>query len=201
MTRRPATLPALVGAAALALALAGCGVTAPPVDVDTDTGTGTGTEAPDTSTAPATGELITGDGYSFQVPDGWGTPDQPTPGFDPDAFAADLGDADGFSDNVNVLLSPAGEITADQVEELGAPELENAGATDVAVQPRLNVAGAESAHITAKFSANGVPYWVEQYYPTNAGQTYIVTFSFSESVAEGDRVALAESVLASWTWL
>ena len=63
------------------------------------------------------------------------------------------------------------------------------------------IAGSESAHITAKFSADGVAYWVEQYYPTNAGQTYVVTFSFSETVSASDRVAVAESILASWAWL
>jgi hypothetical protein len=29
---------------------------------------------------------------------------------------------------------------------------------------------------------------------------YTITFSFSESVAVADREALAESVLATWTW-
>ena len=201
MTRRLASLSALAGAAALALTLAGCGVVAPPTGTDTGTDTGTETDngAPDISAAPATGVLIEGDGYSYQVPEGWDVPES-SGGFDPDTLAADLTDTDGFSDNVNVLLSPAGEISPDQVEELGVPELENAGATDVAVQPRVSIAGSESAHITAKFTSEGVLYWVEQYYPTNAGQTYVVTFSFSETLGADDRVAVSESILASWQW-
>jgi hypothetical protein len=201
MTRRLASLSTLAGAAALALTLAGCGVVAPPTGTDTGTDTETGTDNGNTdiSAAPATGVLIEGDGYSYHVPEGWDVPESAA-GFDPDTLAADLTDTDGFSDNVNVILSPAGEIGVDDIERISPPELESAGATDVALQPRVTVAGSEAAHVTARFSAQGTTYWVEQYYPTNAGQTYVVTFSFSESLAAGDRVAVAESVLASWSW-
>jgi hypothetical protein len=133
------------------------------------------------------------------VPEGWGIPDA---GDNPqlDSVAADLTDDDGFSDNINVLLSPAGELTPDVVESAGVSELEQYGATDISVEPRLTIAGAESSHLSAIFSSQGLEYRVEQYYPTNGGQTYVVTFSFSTDVSDADRIAVAESVLASWTW-
>ena len=183
---------------AASLALAGCSVVAPPAPgPDTDGGT----EVEESGAAPATGELITGDGYTYNVPEGWGLPQQDIPGFDPDSLALDLEDtADGFTDNVNVLLSPAGSITSDQVEEAGVSELEGAGAEGVEARPRVSIAGEESAHLTALFTQGGQSYLIDQYYPTHDGQTYVVTFSFSETVSQGDREALAESVLASWTW-
>ena len=185
-------LPRLVLLAASALVLAGCSLAAPPTP-------DTGGDVPTSDAAPATGELITGDGYSYNVPDGWGLPQQDGASGS-DTIALDLTDDDGFSDNVNVLLSPAGELTSDQVEQAGPPELENSGASDVEVRPRVGVAGEESAHLTGLFTSNGVSYLIDQYYPTHDGQTYVVTFSFSETVSQADREDLAESVLARWTW-
>jgi len=117
-----------------------------------------------------------------------------------DTLAVDLDDTDGFSDNVNVILSPAGAISSEQIEDAGVTELENAGAEGVEARPRIAIAGEESAHLTALFSTDGVEYQIDQYYPTHDGQTYIVTFSFSPDVPAADREDLAESVLASWTW-
>lgn len=196
MTR---ALPRLTLLLATALVLTGCSVTAPPAPQG-GTGTETETDAPSTGAAAATGELISGTGYTFNVPEDWGTPDQTPAGYNPDAFAVDLDDNDGFTDNVNVIISPAGTITADQVEDLGVSELEDAGAENVETRPRVDVAGEESAHLTAQFSQSGSTYQIDQYYPTHDGQTYVVTFSFSTDVPEGDREELAESVLASWTW-
>lgn len=196
---RPFTSIASVGlAAALTLTLAGCfsPSAAPP----------TGESAPATETAPATtaepatGELITGTGYSFNAPESWTSfaGSMPT-GVDVVAIAA-TADADGFSDNINVVLSPAGEVAADVVETAGVSELEGAGAADVTVRPRVTVAGADSAHLSAQFTASGATYQIEQYYATNAGQTYVITFSFGLSASQADREAVAGSVLASWTW-
>lgn len=159
-----------------------------------------GADPTEPGVAPATGETITGTGYTFQVPEGWGEPEQEIEGFDPDAFAADLDDADGFSDNVNVILSPAGEVTPEQVETLGVEELEGVGATDVEIGDRITVGGSESAHLSAALASEGTEYVVDQFYVTADGQTYVVTFSFSPTVSVADRDEVASSVLASWAW-
>lgn len=157
-------------------------------------------EVEDLDAAPAAGVQVTGDGYSYSVPEGWDVPDTDPATIGADTLAADLTDADGFADNVNVVLSPAGAVTADQVEAAGAGELEGAGATDVEVRDRVQVAGTESAHLTGSLTAQGASYSIEQYYLTDDDQTYVVTFSFSPSVDDDDREDLAESVLASWAW-
>jgi len=182
--------------AALALAavllLAGC-----------SSPTGQGADPAPSSSAPAAepaaGDTISGTGYTYAVPEDWGDPG-PVEGFDPDSFAADLDDADGFADNVNVILSPAGKVELEQVESAGPGELEGGGATDVTVQPRVTVAGAEASHISAALASEGTEYLIEQFYVNSDDQTYIVTFSFSPDVAAGDRQAVTDAVLASWTW-
>lgn len=187
------------------LALTGC--SSPKAEPSTPTG-GQSAEpstpsAPDSSgldAAPATGETITGDGYTYVVPEGWAVPDQEVPGFSPDTLAANGQDTDGFADNVNVLKSPAGLVTPDLVESAGVTELEGAGATDITVNDRVTIAGSESAHLSASMSSEGAIYGVEQYYVSTDDQTYIVTFSFSDTVAPDERQDVAESVLVTWTW-
>jgi hypothetical protein len=185
------SLAAVGLAAALTFSLAGCFSPTPSPS--------TGETAPPASTVdPATGDTISGTGYTFNAPEGWtSSPSLPS---GVDTIALDPADADGFSDNVNVLLSPAGEVTPDQVESAGVAELEGVGATGVEVRPRITVAGSESAHLTAELTSSGVTYVFDQYYATNSGQTYVITFSFSDTVSQGDREALSESVLASWSW-
>lgn len=203
MTRtRTASAAALTLSAALLLA--GCGMSVSP-DSTGSGDAGGASAAPSTSAAPevapAAGETITGTGYSFSVPEGWGVPSQDVVPSQVDVFAADLTDVeDGFSDNVNVLLSPMGEITPDLVESAGVDELEASGATEVTVGDRVDVAGSESAHLSAMFEQQGVQYAIDQYYVTTDGQTFVVTFSFSPTVERAQRTEVAESVLASWTW-
>lgn len=149
---------------------------------------------------PAAGETITGSGYSYVVPEGWGVPAQSVPGFTPDTLAANLQDTDGFADNVNTLKSPAGVVAPEVVESAGVEELKSVGATDVIVGERVLVAGAESAHLSTELTNSGTTYGVEQYYVSNAEQTYVVTFSFSQTVPAEERVRIAESVLVTWVW-
>lgn len=157
--------------------------------------------APPDATAdptPMADGLITGDGYSYSVPAGWGVPENAPA--DADTFAMDLAASGNFANNVNVLLSPAGVVTADDVESAGLDELEDAGATDVVVHNRVTVAGSESAHITASWNSDGLEYYIHQYYPTHNNQTYIVTFSYARSVSDIDTTRITESVLTSWAW-
>lgn len=192
---------------AAALTLTGCSTLIPTSressgssQSDTDTATEEST-AGELEAEAATGATIAGDGYTFVAPAGWQDAQQPIPGFDPDSFAANLQDTDGFADNVNVLKSPVGVVTPDQVETLGLKELETVGATDIAVHDRVMVAGSESAHISAAMASEGVSYVVDQYYVSSDDQTYVVTFSFSDTVPAAERQQISESVLVTWTWV
>jgi hypothetical protein len=168
-------------------------------DTGTDEPTGGATGESDDDSAPATGAVATGDGYSYEVPEGWTvSEDAGTLGADTLATAPA---AEGAApDSLNVILSPAGAVTPDQVEASGAEGLEAGGATEVTVQDRVTVDGAEGAHLSATLSAGDITVATEQYYLAYEDRTYIVTFSFGDATAEADRAAIADSVLASWTW-
>jgi hypothetical protein len=194
-------------ASAAVLACTGCGATST-VDRSADAADDATTSPtwqkkwrnPQQRPAGAQAPTITGTGYTFRVPKGWGLPPQPIPGFDPDSVAFNLRDQDSFADNINVLLSPVGPLTPSQVETDGRKELAAFGAKDVHVGSRTTIAGSKSAHLSATMSLNGTPYRVEQYAPTHDGQTYVVTFSFSAGGSIIARAALIDSILATWTW-
>lgn len=152
------------------------------------------------SATPADGPRLEGAGYAYRVPKDWGPSDQEIPGFDPDTFALDLDDDDGFTDNVNVLLAPGGAMSAEQAEVGAKDELTSAGATGVAVQDRVDVGGREAAHVSAGMSLNDNDYQVEQFYAATDDETFVVTFSFSKDVSDSERAEVTGSVLASWSW-
>lgn len=189
-------LPALATAALLALALAGCSSPAPTDASSEAPTTSTSQDSPDTSAAA--GETISGDGYSYTVPEGWGVPADTTTPAGVDTFAADLQSTGAFAANINVVLSPAGEVSLEQAEQAAPGELESVGATDVQVLDRSSVSGTDAAHLSASVATGS--YLIDQYYFSHDGQTYIVTFSVADGTSEADRTAVADAVLATWQW-
>lgn len=217
MARRPSSVSWLGVLVAAVLVCAGCSdseskeptssareSTEPSATPDPTEATSSAPEPTDATSqsAPsgAKGTTITGSGYSYQVPEGWGVPPQSIPGMDPDSLAADLQDDDEFVDNVNVLLSPAGLSSPEQAEESAKNELTAVGAKEISVLDRVTVAGTEAAHVTALLSLNDREYRIEQFYVNSTDQSYVVTFSFSTSLTAGDRARVTGPVLASWTW-
>jgi hypothetical protein len=166
-----------------------------------DEAAATGQPAPPLPTedpVPLADEVITGAGYSYSVPVGWGVPENVPAGAD--SFAMDLAAPAAVPGTVTVVASPTGVITADDAESLGVTGLEGQGATNVVAQDRVTVAGSESAHITASIAGNGLELALDQYFLTHDDQTYVVSFSSSASVPEGDRARSNASVLTSWVW-
>jgi hypothetical protein len=208
--RRTPTLAVSVFVLTAALGLAGCASesstsdssssdTSSPSDSSSPTESSAPSQPAESAAVPATGAIVVGDGYSFTAPAGWGEQDNSVaPGTD--TVAVDSAPTGPFASNVNVVLSPAGAFTPDEVEQAAGAELETSGATDVSVLDRLTVAGTESAHITAVMNISDLTYRIHQYYVTNEDQTYIITFSTDEAVADADATGIAESVLATWTW-
>ncbi len=147
---------------------------------------------------PLADEVITGDGYSYSVPVGWGASENIPAGAD--TFAMDLAAPAAVPGTVTVVASPTGVVTADDAESVGVSGLEGQGATNVVAQDRVMVAGSESAHITASIAVNDLELALDQYFLTHADQTYVVTFSSSGSVSEVDRTRINASVLTSWVW-
>jgi hypothetical protein len=197
---RPRTSLAVVGLAALTFTLTGCFSPSPSAPTTEESAPPTEESAPPAiSVEPATGELITGTGYSFNAPEGWVVPPDAPP--QADVYVIDATDTTGFIDTVNVIPGPAPDQTSDEIEETAVAYLEGViGATEVEVRPRVTIGGTESVHISAQLSRSGTTYWTEQYLPIDSGIAFTTTFSFGETVAQGDRETLAESVLVTWIW-
>ncbi|MCW2768849.1 MAG: hypothetical protein JWR27_282 [Aeromicrobium sp.] len=198
LPRHAAALTLLAG-----LALAGCGGN----DSDGSSGdSGSGKDstsaAPANDAEPSDGDTVKGKGYAFNAPKGWEVPKQDIPGTEQtDTFVADLTDADGFADNINVIrLDPAPIKDLDPLEKALIKELVGAGAKNVKAGDRLDVDGDAAVHISSKLTQQGASYLTEQYNPIHDGVSYVVTFSFSTDVSQSDRDKTAESVLASWNW-
>ncbi|MFJ6677604.1 hypothetical protein ACIQLK_00590 [Microbacterium sp. NPDC091382] len=179
------------------LALAGC---AAPTESPDSSRVETPAPDADAEFSPAAGDTITAEQYSLTLPEGWGFPDGAPEGFDETTFAADLRIEDGYRDNLNILVSPGGEVTSEQVEETAVAQLEEAGASDVRALERVTAAGSESAHLTARVGQGETSYAIDQFYLVDAGQTYIVTFAADVDKPQAERDALALSVLATWQW-
>lgn len=184
--------------AVLAITLAGCGG-----DGDEKSGDESSSSNSDGASAsgadPATGPTLETDDFSYNAPDGWEDAASAMPGAE--SVAADTSDDDGFADNLNVLrLDPAPVTDLDELEDASVDELEGADASDVKVQDRAEIDGVEAIHISGGMSLNDNDYLVEQYNVIRDDVSFIVTFSFSPDVSEGDRTDLSQSVLASWAW-
>ena len=198
LTRRVAAL-AIVST----LSLAGCGGSSSDGDAPDSDSSASATDAPaGTDADAADGDTIEGTDYTYVVPEGWQVPSQDIAGTEQtDTFAADLQDSDGFTDNVNVIrLDPAPIEDLDDLEKGLVSELEGAGATNVRVRDRVDIDGDEAVHIASDQNQQGAVYLTEQYNAIHDGVSYVVTFSYSDSVSEADRDRVAASVLSTWTW-
>jgi hypothetical protein len=194
------SLAAVGLAAALAFTLAGCFAPSPSAPITEESAPPSEESAAAANSVDlATGELLSGTGYSFNAPDGWVVPPDAPP--QADVYAIDATDTTGFIDTVNVLPGPAPDQTSDEIEETAVAYLEGViGATEVEVRPRVTIGGTESVHISAQLVRNGTAFWTEQYLPIDSGIAFTTTFSFGETVAQEVREAIAESALATWTW-
>ncbi len=149
---------------------------------------------------PATGETIEGAGYSFVAPEGW--VNQPDAATDPIevVVSSDEAATEGLVEYISVVRSPAGLVSIPEYEAAVEGELAAAGATEVRIDDSVLIAGAESGHVSADIEQQGMEFFVEQYLPSNAQQTYIVSFNFSGETSAEERVDLAESVMVTWEW-
>ncbi len=149
--------------------------------------------------APATGILVTSTGYSFHAPTGWRLPNRAV---NANAYAISAKpDANGVYDTINVLLGSPNSDTLDEQEQNGAAYLEEVkGSTQVKIRPRLEIANEVGIHISSLAHLHGITQWSEQYAAVHGGTGFTITFAFNKSEPQATRDALAESVLASWTW-
>ncbi|MEJ7635034.1 hypothetical protein [Aeromicrobium sp.] len=181
---------------ALAAATAACkgGSDEPGASPTDDTVTAAGP----TTTGPVEGKTITNDEFTFTAPPGWEASEQ-TRAL---SLAIDLGDLDGFSDNVNVVRddSMAGLDSDAREDAMLAVLDQDADASDVLIEERFDIDGEEAVHAEATFDLTDSQYRTEQYAVGHGEAGYIVTVSFSDTVPEAQRDSVSEAILASWKW-
>lgn len=188
------------------LALSACGGSedsspADPATSSDSTESDAGGDTAALTTEPATGEEFSDDAFTFNAPEGWETP----PGdLAPQAlvFAADVGDSDGFADNVNVVAENQLASIDDLDDRAAAAKagLEGADAKEIKVGDPIELDGEPAVTITSLFNLNGNEYRTWQYAATRGEDGFVVTFSFSKDVSAADQQKIAESVAASWSW-
>jgi hypothetical protein len=172
-----------------------------PSDASNDTCAAPGSTPSASSVAPASGVLVNGAGgaYTFHAPLGWTIPKN-APQADAYVIAAEP-DAKGFYDTINVLPAPSTTLSLDEEEQGGVSYLKQVmKATQVQVRPRVTIDGVEGVHLSSLQTQDGVALWSEQYRVNHGGIAFTINFDFHETESQAVREALAESVLASWTW-
>lgn len=158
-------------------------------------------ETSDAPEAAAGGETITGTGYSYSVPEGWGySADLESAAAGTDTFAVDLTPSGTFADNVNVVITEGeGAIEVFESAEYLA-QLESLGAVDGQVHDRVSLDGVEAAHTSATMGAEENPYLVDQIAASRDGSTYVLTLSFRTESTPEERAAAMDVVVSSWVW-
>lgn len=187
------------------LALTGCAGAASDRVADSSSTARTADEgespsAPRSTAAAATGESVSGDGFTFTAPEGWSVLDAAQmPSINFLALAGKDGDPDGFGENVNVIEDPTiVGIDLDQIEGSISKVLEGV-TSEVAVGDRLQIDGETASAVTALYDG-AVSYRTLQHIVEHDGTGYIITFSFSEDVPAAEQLEIAGSVAATWQW-
>ena len=153
------------------------------------------------SSAPAsTGKVLTGDGYTLTLPEGWKDATDAFKKLQPqiDTGAKDGSDTkDGFNDNVNVIVQASPGIPLDQLGSTLKTQLEGAGSTDVQLKDNVQLDGQEGIQVWSRTKGAGDAHTI-QFVAVNAGKLYIITVSSNSN--ETKAAALAQQVISGWKW-
>lgn len=188
--------------AAMLLALAGCGGS------DDDDGGAAGTTTAQETTAAdgegggASGDRVSGEGYSFAVPEGW---TDETEQFSGSAVNIDLAvaaeSADGFASNINVIReTPPGDPSLDDVVSTFREQLESVIARDISDAMDSELDGDEAKTYTYAIGAEeGPARRGRQVVTLHDGAVYTITFTSLDDAFAADEAAF-QAALDSWTW-
>lgn len=206
MTRTPLRRTAAVlGTLLLIGSLAACGDDEPaaaPADPTT-----TSAEPSESPSEPEpepddAGDRISGQGYSFAMPEGWEDGTERFQAISPllDTGAVDTDASQGFADNVNVIRNDSfQEMGLDEAEQQFVAEAETVS-EDVQVRERTEIGGEAAIHISGRTAAGKAKVRTEQYSLYHEDAWYIVTFSFAENSDDATVDADVTAVLGSWQW-
>lgn len=186
-------LRSLVVVSALAAAVSSAGCSATGVDAEEP--------EPKVLAGRAKGQQVKGTGYVLTAPKGWAARKVEVPGSGKvDKQVFDLGDRDGFVDNINIVIAEPGAYDVDRMEASALNEMGIAGVRNRRARRPVLLAGEPATHVSGRLTKNRVKYVVEQYHAVQDDQVYVVTFSFSPGLGRAARQETTESVLNTWKW-
>lgn len=189
-----------------ALVLAGCGEETGGSDDDsTPTTTESPTPSPDptddTTVDPPDGDTVTGNGYSFVLPDGWidATAEFQDQTGQIDSAAREEVPTEDYSNNVNIIATPipqeftTQELLDQQLSELqGFGEIEDSGITQFA--------GEEASYAVLPTNQEGVEYRVHQLFVQREGTVYVMSFAFRLSTDNTEASDIIAQIESGFAW-
>ena len=191
----------------VALALTGCGKdsSSPKEDAaksSTPSATPTPTPTP-SPVVPKGAKVVKGNGYTFAMPSGW---HDLTGAVKKEQASVDVAvgnkvQTDGFTNNLNVVLTPSGGADADDLDTI-AKEIQTSlkpSAPDYAIQDHTTIAGLPAVHLSGVRAEGKQKYWLEQFVIIGPEQSQVISFSFAASTKAAQRDQLITTVLKSWS--
>lgn len=198
----------LVAATVSALVLAACGSdtndsddTESPTATDAPTETAGPTDTPteDPTQDPPPGDAITGNGYSFALPDGWVDGAEEIGGAGIDTAALESEEIEGFSNNVNIIVNAIGqEFTAQELLDAQVSELQGLGSIEDSGTTQF--AGEDASYAVVETTQSGVDYRVYQFFVERDTTVYVITFSFRPSTDEAERTDIIRTIESGFAW-
>jgi hypothetical protein len=204
MPRSPATRARLAGLTAVAaLALSACGSSSS--TTATDPGSTVETSAPadatsstaDPGVAPASGPVLSANGFSFHAPKGWAdVTDQAQAGVL--LYAADPTDENPLMITVRHRAKAPATVTA--AAQAAARMLVASGGSNVKIHPAVTVSGHRAAHVSAWQAKPGTHYQLDAYYVLTGKDGWVIMFATNQYTTPSRRDAMLASVLATCHW-
>lgn len=154
---------------------------------------------PSSDEPPATGDRVTGEGYSYAVPDKWADATTEMKKEQPlvDTAVMSTEAVDSFRDNVNVVPATNSETSADDLERSLVNELSGSSDfEDVTAKDRVQIDGVEAAQVWSQIK--NASFSTVQFVCYYEGRTYVITYSGHADHAEASQQAL--DFLDGWRW-
>lgn len=181
-----------------------------PADVDPteeEPSTEPSEEEPTAESTDTDGPRVTGDSYSYAVPEGWEDIIDTPEAQGADTFVRSTSPVDGFATNVNTVIAPSSisTLTADtpRLQQVRA-QFAKSTRTETGVLPQpiddTEIAGSFAiGHTVEEFEAQGTTVTITQYATVRDSISYVITVTAATADADVADAA-ASTVIESWTW-
>lgn len=154
-----------------------------------------------TSESASAAAVITGEGYTYDIPAGWEDASAKVKSSGLDSAILNGTDTDGFADNMNVQVLPVtGKLTTQQLEVEVKRLLAEQKITDIKTQTGGSVDGEEAVAGSGVLSSNGNKNKVLAILTVHGGKAYAITCSYDTKTSGDKAEAEFTPIIDSWKW-